>query len=466
VFIQLTIYVSFLLDCTVPVLIIVSEDPGASVFVRTVIVWMNDLAVVTLIFGNLMHSVHVSSKAKNSRPEEEKTKLGVAIRQYLSSSARNNQHPKIPRDVVSHDVGGGEQVHTIPEEMISDNDLTATTQLPSSQNVRRPPCISSSISMTSVSPTSRNVPSTRFVSFNESATISEIPSIHSEREEQRTQGSERRFSTETLEAAPLKPSRFPHDAVMVQPTRQPWYWKQENKDGEIPSPLNDSPHGRHSMESSRQRLEGGDSLIKPLRQPSEVELPLGLEGGDSPIKPLRQPSEVELPLGLEGGDSLIKPLRQPSEVELSLGLEGGDSLIKPLRQPSKVELPLGLEGGDSLIKPLRQPSEVELPLEIDISGHSFETKSENHGKRNDSEHQQASSESATKVPHAFHGPPQLPSRGVSIFEITQQELEDRGADKDGEGPLQKPSTEFSNTSKSDQASQHQCPGGGFRGKIQ
>ena len=42
----------------VPVLIIVGADPETSFFVRSVIIWMNDLVVVSLIFGNLIWSVH------------------------------------------------------------------------------------------------------------------------------------------------------------------------------------------------------------------------------------------------------------------------------------------------------------------------------------------------------------------------------------------------------------------------
>lgn len=42
----------------VPVLIVVGADPAASFFVRSVVIWMNDLAVVILIFGHLIRSVH------------------------------------------------------------------------------------------------------------------------------------------------------------------------------------------------------------------------------------------------------------------------------------------------------------------------------------------------------------------------------------------------------------------------
>ncbi|CAB9510051.1 acid type B receptor subunit 2 [Seminavis robusta] len=46
----------------VPVLIIVGYDPQSSFFVRSVIIWMNDLAVVVLIFGNLVFATHVQKQ--------------------------------------------------------------------------------------------------------------------------------------------------------------------------------------------------------------------------------------------------------------------------------------------------------------------------------------------------------------------------------------------------------------------
>lgn len=44
----------------VPVLIVVGSEPATSFFVRSVVVWMNDLVVVSLIFGNLIYSVSFS----------------------------------------------------------------------------------------------------------------------------------------------------------------------------------------------------------------------------------------------------------------------------------------------------------------------------------------------------------------------------------------------------------------------
>ena len=41
-----------------PVLVIIGNSSETSFFVRSVIIWMNDFVVVTLIFGNLMYHVH------------------------------------------------------------------------------------------------------------------------------------------------------------------------------------------------------------------------------------------------------------------------------------------------------------------------------------------------------------------------------------------------------------------------
>lgn len=53
----------------VPVLIVAGSDPATSFFVRSVVIWMNDLVVVSLIFGNLIHSVSFSSEEDKVKSE-------------------------------------------------------------------------------------------------------------------------------------------------------------------------------------------------------------------------------------------------------------------------------------------------------------------------------------------------------------------------------------------------------------
>ena len=75
----------------VPILIILGTDPQASFFVRSVIIWMNDLAVVTLIFGNLMYSVHMQG---GNSDEEMKKAVGQAINRCSVVEARKSSGNK------------------------------------------------------------------------------------------------------------------------------------------------------------------------------------------------------------------------------------------------------------------------------------------------------------------------------------------------------------------------------------
>ncbi|CAJ1917965.1 unnamed protein product [Cylindrotheca closterium] len=49
----------------IPLLLIASTDPGAHFFVRSAVIWMNDLMIISLIFGNLMIKVYKSNAALN-----------------------------------------------------------------------------------------------------------------------------------------------------------------------------------------------------------------------------------------------------------------------------------------------------------------------------------------------------------------------------------------------------------------
>jgi hypothetical protein len=70
----------------IPLLIILGTDPVSSYFVRVVIVWMNDLAVLGLIFGNLMYSV----SSVNAWEGRSRRSLRTAIRDYTESSKSNS----------------------------------------------------------------------------------------------------------------------------------------------------------------------------------------------------------------------------------------------------------------------------------------------------------------------------------------------------------------------------------------
>jgi hypothetical protein len=70
----------------VPILIILGSDPETSFFIRTVIIWMNDFVVVTLIFGSLIYRVHFSKE-----DEDGKTPVNVAIHSAISKFSRLQQ---------------------------------------------------------------------------------------------------------------------------------------------------------------------------------------------------------------------------------------------------------------------------------------------------------------------------------------------------------------------------------------
>ncbi|KAL3939364.1 MAG: hypothetical protein SGBAC_005904 [Bacillariaceae sp.] len=67
-----------------PVLIILGSDSSAGFFVRTVIIWMNDLVVVVLIFGNLIYHVHFHRAITHDK-EDVSREIGSAIQQFSSA---------------------------------------------------------------------------------------------------------------------------------------------------------------------------------------------------------------------------------------------------------------------------------------------------------------------------------------------------------------------------------------------
>lgn len=64
-----------------PVLVIVGSDPDSSYFVRCAIVWMNDLVVVLMIFGNLIWSVY----------QDKEINIGKAIKQASQQMSQVSQ---------------------------------------------------------------------------------------------------------------------------------------------------------------------------------------------------------------------------------------------------------------------------------------------------------------------------------------------------------------------------------------
>ena len=163
----------------VPVLIIVKGDPAGRIFVSSVIVWMNDLAVVTLIFGNLMQSVHFTTKTGGTN--------------YPSEQGGER---------------GGTTLDSKPPARNDDNILDANedqTVAPTFCTNKEPhPRTVSSLSLTS-----RRL-SVKSVTFNENVSISEIP-LGDHSGKQNLPSAKDRFAATKGECAPLKPNRTSTD---------------------------------------------------------------------------------------------------------------------------------------------------------------------------------------------------------------------------------------------------------------
>lgn len=70
----------------VPLLIMVGSNPTSAYFVRSIIIWMNDFAVIALIFGNLMYSVHFERNSPGVQ-KSMRTVVNTAMKDYRSAQA-------------------------------------------------------------------------------------------------------------------------------------------------------------------------------------------------------------------------------------------------------------------------------------------------------------------------------------------------------------------------------------------
>ena len=65
-----------------PVLLVVGSQPAISFFVRSLVIWMNDLVVVSLIFGNLIYMVSFSGEK-----EQVKADIRSALQEFSKHEA-------------------------------------------------------------------------------------------------------------------------------------------------------------------------------------------------------------------------------------------------------------------------------------------------------------------------------------------------------------------------------------------
>ena len=123
----------------VPILVIVGSDTVASFAVRAAIIWMNDLAVILLVFGNLMYSFHMRpTKSKDVRES-----INKAIHVYscsLSGAAKQGSPAlsplsnKCPRS--GDGKGGDEEFYSETEE---DAEAPPMVKASSPTKVEQPP---------------------------------------------------------------------------------------------------------------------------------------------------------------------------------------------------------------------------------------------------------------------------------------------------------------------------------------
>ncbi|CAJ1959348.1 unnamed protein product [Cylindrotheca closterium] len=112
---------------TVPVLIITEDDPAAHAFVRSAVVWMNDFVVLVLIFGNLMYTVHCSSKSPAQMTGRDKRKVSEAVRSFEPRSVapsvnrKTSQGPSLERSERSFKTNKIKSIHEVSIESDIEN---------------------------------------------------------------------------------------------------------------------------------------------------------------------------------------------------------------------------------------------------------------------------------------------------------------------------------------------------------
>ena len=77
---------------SIPILIIVGNDPVPSLFVRSVVIWLNDFVIVAILFGKLIRSVHDTSEKDND------ITVGEAMSRF---KARETNAPQLDNSVAA-----------------------------------------------------------------------------------------------------------------------------------------------------------------------------------------------------------------------------------------------------------------------------------------------------------------------------------------------------------------------------
>lgn len=194
-----------------PILVVIAGDTELMLLVRSTVVWMNNLVVICLIFGNLIY--HTRMKEQDSGSSTSTSKLAIldAVREYSashqsknSSSNKSTNNQSLDKFNIFHLPLGAKS--RLRQNCVHQGSQSQKTPLSSN---RRPPV--SVLSMGSVVELggTRKIP-TRTVSWAENVTLSEF-AIESDDGTSHPSGSDNgseRFTTnDATQGAPLQPFR-------------------------------------------------------------------------------------------------------------------------------------------------------------------------------------------------------------------------------------------------------------------
>lgn len=70
----------------VPLLFVMQSSPASTFLLRSIIIWINNLVIVSMIFGNLIYYVHF--RIELEEPEDFKATIGQAVQDYTNNSQR------------------------------------------------------------------------------------------------------------------------------------------------------------------------------------------------------------------------------------------------------------------------------------------------------------------------------------------------------------------------------------------
>jgi len=193
------------------------NDPAASFFVRSLIIWMNDLVVVTLIFGNLMCSIHYSVDPHEMLSPEDSVRMQRAVPHYSDTGRGGLRHkPKNGSPLSSNSPKQEAKAALSSSSSDSEDENEQRVLVESLPPARDLPFSVSSLSLDSSFPSSPR--HTKTVSWGVVSCAENLEDIEHlepvESEEEKMNGcSARRFSTEGKPHGP--PSRPQRPLVSV-----------------------------------------------------------------------------------------------------------------------------------------------------------------------------------------------------------------------------------------------------------